>query len=160
MSSKPKEELNFQTLPSEYEGLIIDYYRIQHKVINYFKNWHCILRTLDPATDCLATHPLFWQSLLKKWKTTKILNKRSRIPEDTQKGLQKNSGKKINPEVEAKVRAAKDTPITFEDFEAALKDIVNGGAPGPSMATANMVKEWSTEVRQSACTHMSVLWQM
>jgi hypothetical protein len=62
--------------------------------------------------------------------------------------------------VESKVRAAEDTPITFGDFEAALKDIVNGGAPGPSMATANMVKGWSTEVHQFAYIHMFALWQI
>ncbi len=28
------------------------------------------------------------------------------------------------------------------------------------MATANMVKGWSTEVRQFAYTHMSALWEM
>jgi hypothetical protein len=67
--------------------------------------------------------------------------------------------KKATPEVESKVRAAEDTPITFGDFEAALKDIVNGGAPGPFMATANMVKGWSTEVRQFAYiyTHVCIM---
>jgi hypothetical protein len=69
MSGKPKEELDLQILPSEEEGLIIDHYRIQHKVISYFKDWHCISKTLDPAADCLATHPLFWQSFLKKQNT-------------------------------------------------------------------------------------------
>jgi hypothetical protein len=52
-----------------------------------------------------------------------------------------NCKKKVTREVKAKVRVAEDTPITFGDFEAALKVIVNGGAPGPSMATANTVKE-------------------
>jgi hypothetical protein len=36
-----------------------------------------------------------------------------------QKGLLKNCKKKVTPEVEAKVRAAEDTPITFRNFEAA-----------------------------------------
>jgi hypothetical protein len=43
-----------------------------------------------------------------------------------QKGLRKNCEWKVTPEVEAKVRAAKDTPISFGDFEAALNDIING----------------------------------
>jgi hypothetical protein len=77
-----------------------------------------------------------------------------------QKSLRNNCEKKVTPEVEAKVRAAEDTPITFGDFEAALKDIVVGGASGPSMATASMVKGWSTEIRQCTYTHMSALWQM
>ena len=140
ISGKPTEGLDLQTLPSEEEGLIIDHHRIQHKVISYFKDWHCIPKTLDPAADHLAKHPLWWQSLLKKGDTDKILNKKSNIPEDLQKGLRKNCEKKVSPAVEAKVKAAEDTPITFADFELALKDIVNGGAPGPSMATANMVK--------------------
>jgi hypothetical protein len=46
-----------------------------------------------------------------------------------QKGLRKNGEKKVTPAVEAKVRAAEDNPITFGDFEAALKNIVNGGRP-------------------------------
>jgi hypothetical protein len=63
------------------------------------------------------------------------------------------------------LRAADDTPIIFGDFEAALKNIVNGGAPGPSiatenMATANLIKGWSIEVHQFAYTQMSALWQM
>jgi hypothetical protein len=77
ISGKPKEELDLQTLPSEEEGLIINHYRIKHKVISYFKYWHCIPKTLDPAADFLALYPLFWQSLLKKRKTIKFLNKRS-----------------------------------------------------------------------------------
>jgi hypothetical protein len=59
MPGKPKEELDLQTLPSKEEGLIIDHYCIQHKVISYFKDWHCIPKTLGPAVDSLATHPLF-----------------------------------------------------------------------------------------------------
>jgi hypothetical protein len=78
MSGKPNEELDLQTLLSEEEGLIIDHYRIQHKVISYFKDWHCVPKTLDPAADSQATHPLFWQSLLKKRTTTKILSKTCR----------------------------------------------------------------------------------
>jgi hypothetical protein len=54
----------------------------------------------------------------------------------------KNFEKKVTPEVEAKNRAAEDIPITFRDFEAALKEIINGGALGSSMATAKMVKGW------------------
>jgi hypothetical protein len=105
MSGKPKEELDLQTVPSEEEGLIIDHYRIQHKVISYFKHWYCIPKTMDPVADYLATHPLFCQSLLKNRKTTsKILNKRSRIPGDMQKGLRKNCKKKVTPEAEAKER--------------------------------------------------------
>jgi hypothetical protein len=64
-----------------------------------------------------------------------------------QKGLCKKCEKKV-------------TPITFGDFDTALKDIVNEGAQDPSMATANMVKEWSMEVRQFVYTNMSALRQM
>jgi hypothetical protein len=67
---------------------------------------------------------------------------------------------KVSPKVEAKVRTAEDTPITFRDFEAALKDIVNRRAPGSTMVTSNMVKGRSTEVRQFSYTYMSALWQM
>jgi hypothetical protein len=74
-----------------------------------------------------------------------------------QSGLQQNCEKKVTPKVEAKVRAAENTPITFGDFETALKDIANGGPPGTFMATANMVKGWSTEVCQFVYTHMSAL---
>jgi hypothetical protein len=38
MPGKVRKELDLQTLPSEEEGLIIDYYRIQYKVIRYFKD--------------------------------------------------------------------------------------------------------------------------
>jgi hypothetical protein len=47
--------------------------------------------------------------------------------------------KKVSSEVEAKKH--------FLNFEAALKNIVNGGASGPSVATDNMVKGL-TEIRQ------------
>jgi hypothetical protein len=45
MSGKPKKELDFQTLPSEEEGMIIDHQCIQLKVISYFKEWHYIPKT-------------------------------------------------------------------------------------------------------------------
>jgi hypothetical protein len=157
MSGKPRKELDLQPLPSEEEGLIIDHYHIQHKGIRYFRDWHYILKTLRLAAECLATHPLLWPSLLRTQTTSKILNKRSQIPQDMQKGLHKNCEKKVTPEIEAKVREAEGTPITFRNFETALKDIVNGGVLGPSMATANMAKGWSSEVRQFAYTHVSVL---
>jgi hypothetical protein len=86
ISGKPRVELDFQTLPSEDR---VDHYRIQNKFISYFRDWHCIPKTLDPATDHLAIHPLFWQFLLKKREATTILNKRSCFPVDMQKGLQK-----------------------------------------------------------------------
>jgi hypothetical protein len=38
MSVKPRKELDLQTLPSKEEGLVIYHYRIQHKVISYFRD--------------------------------------------------------------------------------------------------------------------------
>jgi hypothetical protein len=42
ISEKPTEELVLQTLLLEKEGLIIDHYRIQHKMISYVRDCHCI----------------------------------------------------------------------------------------------------------------------
>jgi hypothetical protein len=53
-----------------------------------------------------------------------------------------------------KLKQSQSTPIIFGNFEAALEDIVNGGALSLSMATANMVKGWSTEVCQFEYTHV------
>jgi hypothetical protein len=89
ISGKPKEELDLQTLPSDKDGLIIKHYRIRHKIISYFKDWHCIPKTLGPAAGCLATHPLFWRSLLKKQKTTKFLNKDLVFPKTCRKAYEK-----------------------------------------------------------------------
>jgi hypothetical protein len=69
--------------------LIINHYRIQIKIISYIRDWHCISKTLDPVAEYLATHLLFWQYLFKEQTTSKILNKRSRISRDMQKGLRK-----------------------------------------------------------------------
>jgi hypothetical protein len=65
----------------------------------------------------------------------------------------KNYEKKLSPKIEAKAKVAEDTSIIFRDFEAALKDIVDGGASGFSMATANMIKGWSTKICHFAYTH-------
>jgi len=160
LSGRPRDQLDLNALPSDTEGLIIDHYRIQQKLNEYFADWHSIPKTLDPAADHLAKHPLFWQSLLIPRATPKILTRHSRIPQDLQMGLRKNCEKKVSAETEAKVLAAENKPITFEDFNNALKDLVNGGAPGPSNATANMIKGWNTEVRQFAYEHMQALWEM
>jgi hypothetical protein len=70
-----------------------------------------------------------------------------------QKGLRKNCKKKVTPAVEAEVRVAEDTPIIFRDFEAALKDIVNGAALDPCHS-----KHGQGMVNRSP--PMSALWQM
>jgi hypothetical protein len=117
---------------------------------------------LDPAEVQLATHPLFWKYLLRKQTTSKILNKRFCIPQEMQIGLHKNCEKKVSPEVEAKVRVAENAPITFGDFETALKDIINGSALGPRSIHGHCKhgQEIVTEVHQFAYTHMSALLQM
>jgi hypothetical protein len=57
--------------------------------------------------------------------------------------------------VEADVKAAIDNPITFQDFNEPLNAISNGGAPGPSDATANIVKTWAPEIRRLVYNHMT-----
>jgi hypothetical protein len=100
----------------------------------------------------LSSNPPAFLAISSQEENHQTLNERSRIPEEMQKGLRKNCEKKVFPEVKAKVRADEDTPRRFGDFEAALKDIINGGVPGPFMAIANIVKGWSTEVRKFAYT--------
>jgi hypothetical protein len=118
MSGKLREELDLQTIPTNEEGPIIDHYRIQHKIISYFKDWNCIPKTLDPA-DHLTTLNLLALLAISPQKVEKHqnLNKRSRIPEDMQKGLQNTVGRRS---------LLKWKLIKFGDFMAALKDTING----------------------------------
>jgi hypothetical protein len=76
-----------------------------------------------------------------------------------QKGLRQNCEKKVNPAVEVKVRAAEDIPLTFGDFEAALKDIVNGAPQVPPWP----LQTWSIDGQRRSANlhiHMPALWQM
>jgi len=160
LSGKPREQLDLQTLPSAEEGQIVDHHRNQATINEFFRAWHAIPPDLDAAAQHLSTHPLWWQSLLHldPDEAPRILNKRSAIPEALQKGLRRVCAKKVTQEVEDEVREVVYAPITIEDFGDALDDIVTGGAPGLSLATANMVKGWSDEVRRFVFMHMNNIW--
>jgi hypothetical protein len=162
LSGAPQQQLDLQTLPSETAGLITDHYEIQRHLNTYFTDWLAIPDDLDPAADHMTRHPLYWQSLLNPRDPTnpRPLHQHSRIPISHQKGLRRVCAKKVSAEVEQLVRAAENAPITFADFDRAIDDLSNGGAPGPSNATANMVKNWNTEVREYAYRHMQGLWEL
>jgi hypothetical protein len=162
LSGKPVQHLDLQTLQSNEHGLLSNHFVIQRELNQYFHDWMCIPSTLDPAAEHMARHPYYWHTLLHIRDPTAptLLNQHSRIPADQQKGLRRVCAKKVSAAVEAKVRAAENAPITIADFDKAINEIANGGAPGLSGATANMVKGWNAEVRLFAYEHMHTLWTL
>jgi hypothetical protein len=87
-----------------------------------------------------------------------LLHRRSKLPAAMQDGLRRVCAVKVHDYVEADVTAAIEDPITFQDFNESLNAISNGGAPGPSDATANMVKAWAPKTRQLVYDHISYIW--
>jgi hypothetical protein len=72
-----------------------------------------------------------------------------------QDGLRQVCAVKVSDYVEADVKASIDDPITFQDFRESLNAIFNGGAPGHSNATANMVKAWALKRRRLVYDHLT-----
>jgi hypothetical protein len=57
-----------------------------------------------------------------------------------------------------KIKQAIGDGVTLLDFQAALQDIKNDAAPGPSGLTANMVKSWSAATQFAVHEDMNNLW--
>jgi hypothetical protein len=53
-----------QRLPCPSIGQVTDYYAFLAIVSEYYHEWQALPKTLDPAADLLARHPVWWQSLL------------------------------------------------------------------------------------------------
>ena len=106
----------------------------------------------------MARHPHWWKTLIEYPDDPTLLHARSKIPECFQKGLRRVCAEKVSPAQRAMVHDRMAEPITFTEFDAALTALTNGGAPGPSEATANMVKAWSPDTRALAHRHMANIW--
>jgi hypothetical protein len=65
---------------------------------------------------------------------------------------------KVSPALQEEIATKINAKITFQEFDESLNAITNGGAPGPSGATANMVKAWSTPTRRIVYAHMENIW--
>jgi hypothetical protein len=57
LSCRPPDMLDLQSLPCPTRGQITDHYTVQVVLNEYFKEWHAIPTTLDPAADKLARDP-------------------------------------------------------------------------------------------------------
>ena len=158
----PKRDLDLQTLPCPTRGQVVDHYENQRTLNKYFHDWHAIPPDLDPAAHHLAHKPLWWTTLLQydaEDDANKPLHPDSSIPTALQDGLRKVCAKKVSIEVQNTVEDAIYADITYEQFNEALKHIKTDSAPGPSNATANMIKAWPEETRAFVYRHMVNIWK-
>jgi len=160
LTGKEAGSLDLQSLPSKSHGQITDPVEVQQLLNTHFHDWHAIPKTLDPAAALLANNPQYWKHLLSYTPNGKIqlLNKKSNLPPALQDSLRRACAIKVTTEVQNDVSRTINAPITFEDFNQSLNDIKNGGAPGPSGATANMIKAWSPATRKLVHGHMNHIW--
>ena len=182
LACRPPDMLDLQSLPCPTRGQIIDHYTVQVVLNDYFREWHAIPASLDPAADKLARDPDWWHSLLeyrtrssehtashdsttpsngpRQVNTEDILplDYSSSIPLSLQDGLRRVCAVKISQPIKDCLQNVLDETITFEDFDAAINALTNGGAPGPSGVTVNMVKAWSLSTRRWIHMHMTNIW--
>jgi hypothetical protein len=86
------------------------------------------------------------------------LDHHSKIPLALQDGLRRVCAVKVSAPVKQCLQNVLDEAITFEDFNLAINSLTNGGAPGPSGVTVNMIKAWSPSTRQLVHMHMENIW--
>jgi hypothetical protein len=153
--------LDLQTLPSADCGQITDPPQVHEALKTKFHDWHAIPTTLDPAADHVARNPRYWEHLLYYTDTGKPqrLLKTSKIPLPLQDSLKRVCAMKVTPAFTADLQAHLHERVTFEEFNESLNGIVNGGAPGPSETTNNMIKAWSPTNRRLAYRHMENIWK-
>ena len=172
LSCRPPDMLDLQSLPCPTRGQITNHYTVQIVLNSYFKDWHAIPKSLDPAADKLARDPDWWHSLLEyrtktgpePLQTTPSeenilpLDYGSAIPLPLQDGLRRVCAVKVSKPVELCLQQVLDEPITYDDFNLAINSLTNGGAPGPSGVTVNMIKAWSPSTRKFVHMHMDNIW--
>jgi hypothetical protein len=105
------------------------------------------------ASDTSTPIPTPQQSKAKQAKKRKptepqLLHPDSAIPPALQDGLRRACKRKVSENFCDRMSNTIAAPITYKDFTQSLKGIKNGGAPGPSLATANMVKAWPEDVSE------------
>jgi len=153
-------QLDLQSLPNSDYGQLTDPVEIQDTLNDFFQDWHAIPKGLDPAVHQLAHHPTLWQSLVQYQEkgTPQLLNKASSIPLPLQDGLRRACSVKVSPAVEQYVHEVVNQEVDFSEFNAAVNNIPNGGAAGPSKASNNMIKAWNEKTRRLFFEHMLNIW--
>ena len=160
MSGEPRDQLDLHTLPCHIRGQLVDHREIHEALTAYFKEWHSTPLDLDPAARNMDT-PHFWRTLLHPSShiiAPPDLHPDSCIPKILQRGLRQACARKVSDAFCTRMSAAIHAPVTFAEFQEAIKNIPNGGAPGPSLATANMVKAWPDSVQILVFQHMTNIW--
>ena len=150
--------LDLSSLPCPLNGQITDPYTIQQTLNEHMWKWYSIPDHLDPAAEHLARHPYWWRTLISLTDPPERLHARSRIPLQFQKGLRRVCAEKVSPTEKTIIHERLAERITFDEFDATLNGLVNGSAPGPSEATANMIKAWSPSIRTLVFDHMENIW--
>ena len=161
MSGHPRTQMDLHTLPCAIRGQIVDHFEIHQILTDYFTEWYASPPNLDPAARHIAQHPDFWDTLLErdhKHATPHLLHPNSAIPPELQDGLRSACASKVTDDFRKKLDDIIRAPVTRTDFNEALTGITNGGAPGPSDATANMVKAWPPDVIELVFIHMTNIW--
>lgn len=151
-------EIDLYALPCPIVGQITNLQEVQTILNRHFRDWYRIPEDLDPAADHMARHPHWWKTLIEYPDQPSLLHARSKIPACFQKGLRRVCAEKVTPDQKHLIHDRLADPITFAEFDAALTALTNGGAPGPSEATASMVKAWSPDIRKLAHRHMANIW--
>jgi len=161
MSGHPRSQMDLHTLPCAIRGQIVDHFEIHQTLTDYFTEWYSSPSNLDPAARHISQHPDFWDTLLErdpKQARPHRLHPDSAIPPELQDGLRSACASKVTDDFRQRLDDVIRAPVTRTEFNDTLDGITNGGAPGPSDATANMVKAWPPDVRDLVFMHMTNIW--
>lgn len=153
-------DLDLTTIPCPHTGQITDPAAVHAHISAFFTDWYTIPTTLDPAGSQLA-HNMEWARSLLEYHDTGIpqtLHPQSKIPIHMQDGIRRTCAIKVTQQVRDQLRDTTNQPLTFKEFDDAINQIRAGSAPGPSDATANMVKGWTPHTRKLIYAHMTTLW--
>ena len=161
LTAQPTHHCDLSTLHSPTEGQITDHYRIHNLVTSFFTDWYRAPPSLDPAAETLTHTPMWWKELLHipAGDHCQGLHPNSSIPMKLQEGLHKVCAIKASTTIQEEIRQTVDRLITFDEFSAAIDDLREGSAPGPSETTPNMLRAWNPVIRKFVYDHMLTIWQ-
>jgi hypothetical protein len=162
LSSHPQDQLDLQTLACAVRGQIVDHHEIHQVLKEYFRDWYDTPQDLDPAAHSLSHDPHYWETLLHldpACHTPPLLHPDSAIPAPLQTGLRRACAMKTTPSFNTLLADNINKEIAYEEFSRELNALTNGAAPGPSDATASMVKAWPESVRKLVYKHMLNIWK-
>ena len=159
LSHSPRQPLDLSYLkPADSATPIANPKQIHKHICDHFSNWYSHPEEAGVTAGKLVDLSSAYVSDLLNGTRNDEFWTGSPLPGDNQEKFITACKRKATPELTQELEQSMDAPITFEEFTSTIDHLQKNKAPGPSMATSNMYKALTPDLRRVIFQLLTQCW--